>query len=127
MQSKLNGRSDAQSDLSCLDHLYPMLSASVSKRFKRPEIAEFSDESSPVFLQEAEFVRWYLQDGTARQRPLDLDELIAELQALNGYTYDVAECTACFDSRACLGDADLWASYFEVQAAPVSVRATSLQ
>lgn len=96
-------------------------------RFKRPEVAEFSDESSDVFRKDAEFTRWYLQDGTARERPLDLDELIAELQALHGYKYDVAEWVACFDSRARFDDADLWSRYVEMTAAPSSVRAASLR
>jgi len=95
-------------------------------RFKRPGLAEFSDESSELFRKDAEFTRWYFQNGTARERPLDLDELIAELQALHGYKYDVAEWVACFDSRARLDDADLWSRYVEMTAAPTSARAASL-
>ncbi|WKB50522.1 hypothetical protein [Eleftheria terrae] len=77
-------------------------------RFNRPQIAEFTDDTSDFHLKYAEFHRWYEQNGSLRQRPLDLDELIAELQALYGYDYEEAECTAIFDSRARSGDSELW-------------------
>lgn len=96
-------------------------------RFKRPAVAEFADEDSPVFRKTAEFVRWYLQDGAIRERPLDLDELIAELQALFGYSYELAEWEACFDSRAKLTDADLWPIYVEMNGVSSSASPSSLR
>ncbi len=77
-------------------------------RFQRPAVRDFDDDEGPYFQKEAEFHRWYELDGTARPRPLDFDELMAVLQEVNGWTEDVAERTAAFDSYARPGDRERW-------------------
>lgn len=79
-----------------------------ASRFVPVTLDDLVDDNHPCFRWTGERLRWYRADNTARQRPLDQDELIDELQTTLGYPYDMAEWVACFESRARRGDIEVW-------------------
>ncbi|RZI40369.1 hypothetical protein EGT07_23795 [Herbaspirillum sp. HC18] len=86
-----------------------ILPAEVVARFDCPDL-----DDPRMLWGSAEFFRWYMADGTKRERPLDYDELVEFIAMRDRCSNLEAEREVCLNSLARKGDQEVWSRIVEL-------------